>query len=110
MPAVWGYARVSREDQALALQLDALEAAGWQLPDAQGNFVWLPLGDRTGDFAAAAEERGVMVRPFAGEGARVRGDSPSPFGGDVSVCRHRKVTDYPRRARAQSKPLAFNER
>ena len=51
--------------------VDALEAAGWQLPDAQGNFVWLPLGDRTGDFAAAAEERGVMVRPFAGEGARV---------------------------------------
>ena len=28
MSAVWGYARVSREDQALALQLDALEAAG----------------------------------------------------------------------------------
>jgi DNA invertase Pin-like site-specific DNA recombinase len=28
MPAVWGYARVSREDQALALQRDALEAAG----------------------------------------------------------------------------------
>ncbi len=28
MPAVWGYASVSREDQALALQLDALEASG----------------------------------------------------------------------------------
>ena len=28
MPAVWGYARVSREDQQLALQLDALQAAG----------------------------------------------------------------------------------
>ncbi len=28
MPSVWGYARVSREDQQLALQLDALEAAG----------------------------------------------------------------------------------
>jgi len=28
VPSVWGYARVSREDQQLALQLDALEAAG----------------------------------------------------------------------------------
>ena len=28
MPDVWGYARVSREDQQLALQLDALAAAG----------------------------------------------------------------------------------
>ena len=28
MPDMWGYARVSREDQQLALQLDALAAAG----------------------------------------------------------------------------------
>jgi histidinol-phosphate aminotransferase len=41
------------------------------MPDAQGNFVWFALGDRTADFAAAADEAGIVVRPFAGEGARV---------------------------------------
>jgi len=44
---------------------------GWTVPDAQGNFVWLALGDRTMDFAAACEAKGVSVRPFAGEGVRV---------------------------------------
>ncbi|MBB6628128.1 histidinol-phosphate transaminase [Nocardioides sp. KIGAM211] len=48
-----------------------LRAAGWDVPDAQGNFVWFELGDRTADFAAAADELGIVVRPFAGEGARV---------------------------------------
>jgi histidinol-phosphate aminotransferase len=46
-------------------------ADGWDVPPAQGNFVWLPLGDETLDFAAAAAQAGVMVRPFAGDGARV---------------------------------------
>jgi histidinol-phosphate aminotransferase len=49
----------------------ALRAQGWDLPDAQGNFVWLALGDRTTEFASAAEEAGIVVRPFAGEGVRV---------------------------------------
>ena len=48
-----------------------LRVQGWTVPDAQGNFVWLALGDRTADFAAVAEEAGIMVRPFAGEGVRV---------------------------------------
>lgn len=48
-----------------------LARQGWQVPDAQGNFVWLALGERTLEFAAACEDRGVSVRPFAGEGARV---------------------------------------
>jgi histidinol-phosphate aminotransferase len=39
--------------------------------------VWLPLGGRTGDFAAAAEEAGIMVRPFAGEGVRVSVGEPA---------------------------------
>ena len=49
----------------------AVRAAGWEIPDAQGNFVWFPLGERTAAFAAAADELGIVVRPFAGEGARV---------------------------------------
>jgi histidinol-phosphate aminotransferase len=55
----------------------ALRRQGWDVPDAQGNFVWFPLGDRTVAFAAAADEAGVMVRPFAGEGARVSIGEPA---------------------------------
>lgn len=51
--------------------VDGLRAAGWDVPEAQGNFVWFQLGDRTLDFAAAADEAGIVVRPFAGEGCRV---------------------------------------
>ena len=59
----------------------ALRDQGWSVPDAQGNFVWLALGERTAEFAAAADEAGAMVRPFAGEGARVSiGD---PAGNDI---------------------------
>ena len=60
-------ALVAERDRVTA----ALAAQGWQLPDAQGNFVWFPLGDRTAEFAAAADEAGIVVRPFAGDGVRV---------------------------------------
>lgn len=48
-----------------------LREIGWDLPDAQGNFVWFPLGERALDFAAACGEVGISVRPFAGDGVRV---------------------------------------
>ncbi|PUA81379.1 histidinol-phosphate transaminase [Nocardioides currus] len=51
--------------------VEGVRAAGWDIPDAQGNFVWFALGERTDEFAAAADELGIVVRPFAGEGARV---------------------------------------
>ncbi len=51
--------------------VSGLAEAGWRVPEPQGNFVWFGLGDRTADFAVAAEEAGIVVRPFAGEGARV---------------------------------------
>jgi histidinol-phosphate aminotransferase len=50
---------------------DALREMGWSLPASEANFVWLRLGDRTTEFAAACAEAGVVVRPFAGDGARI---------------------------------------
>jgi histidinol-phosphate aminotransferase len=58
--------------------LAALREQGWQIPDAQGNFVWFGIGEQAADFAALAEEAGVMVRPFAGDGVRVSiGEPPA---------------------------------
>jgi histidinol-phosphate aminotransferase len=59
----------------LAERRDALVArlreAGWDVPDAQGNFVWLPAGDRALEVASAFEDAGLIVRPFAGDGVRI---------------------------------------
>jgi len=50
---------------------EALIADGWTVPLTEANFVWVPLGEHTMDFAAACFDAGIAVRPFAGEGARV---------------------------------------
>ena len=39
--------------------------------DPQGNFVWLPVGDRAAEGAAAFLAAGVGVRLFPGEGVRI---------------------------------------
>ncbi|MFJ4772701.1 histidinol-phosphate transaminase [Streptomyces uncialis] len=49
----------------------ALTGQGWTVPETHANFVWLRLGDRASDFAAACERAGAVVRPFAGEGVRI---------------------------------------
>lgn len=49
----------------------ALREAGWRIPEAQGNFVWLPSGDETMEVAAAFDAAGLIVRPFAGDGIRI---------------------------------------
>jgi histidinol-phosphate aminotransferase len=54
----------------------ALRDQGWEFPDAQGNFVWLPLGDAAEAFAAATDDAGVSVRPFPGDGVRVSVGEP----------------------------------
>ena len=47
----------------------ALRAQGWNLPESQANFIWLPTTD-SASFASHSEEFGLTVRPFP-EGVRV---------------------------------------
>ena len=42
-----------------------LRDLGFAVPEAQGNFVWLPAGPRTTAYADAFGARGLIVRPFA---------------------------------------------
>lgn len=56
--------------------LDAMSAMQFDTPAAQGNFVWLPLGERTDDFARACADAGVVARPFSGDGVRVTVGEP----------------------------------
>jgi histidinol-phosphate aminotransferase len=57
--------------------LGELRALGYPVPDSQANFVWLPegpLADGGVDalaFAAGCEQRGLLVRAFAGSGVRI---------------------------------------
>ena len=51
-----------------------LRALGLNVPDAQGNFVWIPESSSnlpTEALAAAFAERGTLVRPFKGQGLRI---------------------------------------
>jgi len=47
------------------------------VPESQANFIWLPLGERSAAFGAACERRGVIVRPFPGDGVRVTVGTPA---------------------------------
>ena len=59
-----------------------LREVGWDLPDAQGNFVWFPLGDRAARLRRRLRRGGDLVRPFAGDGVRVSASArPRPSTG-----------------------------
>lgn len=51
--------------------VSALRRQGFDPPAAEGNFVWLPLGARTGEFAQACATVNLSVRPFSDEGVRI---------------------------------------
>jgi histidinol-phosphate aminotransferase len=60
---------------------------GYEVPPSQANFVWLPLGDATTEWAAGCEERRVIVRGFAGAGVRVTIGSAEENDGFLSAAR-----------------------
>jgi histidinol-phosphate aminotransferase len=49
----------------------ALRDLGYDVPPAQGNFVWLPTGADTLRVAGVFDAAGVLVRPFDGDGIRI---------------------------------------
>jgi histidinol-phosphate aminotransferase len=44
---------------------------GWTVPPTEANFVWLPLGEQSADFADTCDAAGVSVRPYLPDGVRV---------------------------------------
>ena len=70
-----------RVDEVIAERLwfeSELAKLGFKLPVSQANFVWLPLGDLTDEFAKRSEGIAVSIRPFPGEGVRISiGERPA---------------------------------
>lgn len=48
-----------------------LRELGYEFPSTYANFVWLPLGERTGEFVQLMSEHALSVRAFGTEGVRV---------------------------------------
>jgi histidinol-phosphate aminotransferase len=53
-----------------------LKEAGLPTPPSEANFVWLPLGSGSQQFANSCGEAGISVRCFAGDGVRVTIGAP----------------------------------
>jgi len=54
----------------------ALLSAGYEVPESQANFVWLPLGEWTSELNRHCLEQKIVIRAFAGDGARVTIGAP----------------------------------
>ena len=65
---------VAERDRVVA----GLGDQGWTFPEPQGNFVWLPLADRTAEFAALAEEAGSPCGRSPVRVSGSRSENPTP--------------------------------
>jgi histidinol-phosphate aminotransferase len=50
---------------------ETLRDAGYTVPPSQANFVWLPLPGRAQEYARAAADSRIIVRPYGEDGVRV---------------------------------------
>ncbi|MGH9170722.1 MAG: histidinol-phosphate transaminase [Acidimicrobiales bacterium] len=48
-----------------------LRELGFDVPKSEGNFVWIPLGEASSEFAEKLEAEGVIARSFPPDGVRV---------------------------------------
>ena len=62
---------IDRIKQERTRVVAALTDAGWNLPPAYANFVYLATGEQTDEVGLGLERRGVVVRPFSGDGLRI---------------------------------------
>lgn len=60
--------------------LTGLRAAGWWVPEPQGNFVWLATGAHTFIIADTLQTAGIIVRAFPGVGIRASVAEPAANG------------------------------
>ncbi len=67
-------AAVVAERERVTVELRKL---GWTIPDPQGNFVWLPVGNDAASLGVDLERRGVVTRAFPDVGVRVTIASPA---------------------------------
>jgi histidinol-phosphate aminotransferase len=70
--------------------VEGLRAQGWDVPDAQGNFVWLPTGRQTDAAAAVFLESDLVVRPFSGDGIRISIGEEASIGRVLEVAATRR--------------------
>lgn len=78
--------RVARLVEERQRVRSALLEAGWRIPEAQGNFLWLPLGERSLDFAHEAGVQALAVRAFDGDGVRVTIGEPEANERLIALC------------------------
>lgn len=68
--------RVQRVVDERERVLAGLGELGWQHPETQANFVWLPLGEHSGEFSELCDAHALSVRRFGSEGVRVSFGEP----------------------------------